>query len=605
VEVLDEAGSPYYYSTRTEGQQVELLHGVRLEGSLDVPQMMALCREHDIRLIVDAAHPFAEELHRNLIVATQNVGIPIIRYDRIYPPRAADLTWCTDYQEAMNQLEAGGIRRLLALTGVNNIGTLRPYWSKAGNECWVRILNRQLSQRIARKTQFPEDHLVYYEHDDTATLLQQLKPQAILTKESGVSGGFLEKVEAARQAGVKVLVIMRPEYPPFTPEHPSSTPEYLPSTPVPQAVRIVQVNGPHGLRRAVEQLLPDFFPLKSGLTTGTCATAAAVAAATRLLKHETPAEVPVMLPDGETIHVAVGYGPGYAYCIKQAGDDPDVTNGLEIRAMVEKSDTFVEASDTFHILGGEGVGRFTLPGFDYPPGEAAINRVPRQMIRQNLERLITPLSLREGLGVRLSVPGGADIARRTFNPRLGIEGGISIIGVSGIVKPFSEEAFIDSIRKCMQVAKASGSSRVVINSGAKSERFLKARYPGLPQQCFVQYGNYIGETLRMAHELQIPNVTLGVMLGKAVKLAEGQLDTHSRRGTMNIGFVRQLLREAGCDMDISHITLARELWEQIPQEKVGGFVKVVIDHCRKHCGPLLPDGHLTLMLISDEGEIYG
>jgi cobalt-precorrin-5B (C1)-methyltransferase len=261
----------------------------------------------------------------------------------------------------MELLEAQDIRRLLALTGVNNIGTLRPYWSKAGNECWVRILNRQLSQRIARKTQFPEDHLVYYEHDDTATLLQQLKPQAILTKESGVSGGFLEKVEAARQAGVKVLVIMRPEYPPFTPEHPSSTPEYLPSTPVPQAVRIVQVNGPHGLRRAVEQLLPDFFPLKSGLTTGTCATAAAVAAATRLLKHETPAEVPVMLPDGETIHVAVGYGPGYAYCIKQAGDDPDVTNGLEIRAMVEKSDTFVEASDTFHILGGDAVGMSTVP----------------------------------------------------------------------------------------------------------------------------------------------------------------------------------------------------------------------------------------------------
>ena len=627
VEVLEEAGSPYYYSTRTEGQQVELLHGVRLEGSLDVPKMIALCREHDIRLIVDAAHPFAEELHHNLIVAAQKVGIPIIRYDRIYPPRAADLTWCTDYQEAMNQLEAQDIRRLLALTGVNNIGTLRPYWAKAINECWVRILNRQLSQRIARKAQFPEDHLVYYEHDDTATLLRQLHPQAILTKESGLSGGFLEKVEAARLAGVKVLVIKRPPYPPLSsPSLPSpavgcaaavhssspavdcaaavhsSSPAVgcAAAVPLPQSAlpSIVTVDGPHGLRRAVERLLPSFFPLKSGLTTGTCATAAAVAAATRLLKGETSLEVPVLLPDGETIHVAVGYGPDYAYCIKQAGDDPDVTNGLEIRAMAEPS-------DGFKILGGEGVGRFTLPGFDYPPGEAAINRGPRQMIRQNLEKLFSlpPLS------VTISVPHGADIARRTFNPRLGIEGGISIIGVSGIVKPFSEEAFILSIRKCMDVAKASGTTRVVLNSGAKSERFLRQTYPTLPPQAFVQYGNYIGETLTMAADLGFPHVTLGVMLGKAVKLAEGQMDTHSRRGTMNPSFIRQMLAEADVSPDVIDdllptITLARELWERLPADCVERFARIVIAHCMAHCRPLLADATLELLLITDDGDIY-
>jgi len=599
VEVLEEAGSRYYYSTRGDGQQIELVNGVHLTGGMDVPQMVECCREYGVRLIVDAAHPFAEELHRNLLFVARHIGAPIIRYDRIYPPRSKDVVWCKDYGEALTKLEAEGIERLLALTGVNNIGTLRPYWER--HECWVRILNRPLSQMLARKAQFPEDHLVYYEDDDTRQLLEQLKPQAILTKESGLSGGFTEKVEAARAAGVRVFVIERPEYPPHTPN--------------PQNVHIEYVNGPHGLRRAVEHLLPDFFPLKSGLTTGTCATAAAVAATLQLSgqrfqtlysvadlqrSEALPTTVPVILPDGETILVPVGYGDGYAYCIKEAGDDPDVTDGIEVRASVEPA-------ERFEILGGEGVGRFTLPGFDYPPGEPAINKGPREMILRNLQSLFKSQTsnLKPQIKITISVPGGEEIARRTFNPRLGIEGGISIIGVSGIVKPFSEEAFIDSIRKCMTVAQASGTDRVVINSGAKSERFLRARYPDLPAQAFVQYGNYIGETLKMAADLAIPNVTLGVMLGKAVKLAEGHLDTHSRRATMNLDFVRQLLREADCDIDISDITLARELWDRLPAaDSRDRFVQVVIAHCAEHCRPLLSDGELEILLIDDDGNIF-
>ena len=572
VEVLEEAGSRYYYSTRGDGQQIELVNGVHLTGGMDVPQMVECCRERGVRLIVDAAHPFAEELHRNLLFVAHHVGAPIVRYDRIYPPRSNDVVWCKDYGEALSKLEAEGIENLLALTGVNNIGTLRPYWER--HECWVRILNRPLSQTLARKAQFPADHLVYYEDDDTRQLLDELKPQAILTKESGLSGGFTEKVEAARAAGVRVFVIERPAYPPHTPN--------------PQDVHIEYVDGPHGLRSAVEHLLPEFFPLKSGLTTGTCATAAAIAATIRMTSGTTPAEVPVVLPDGETIRVAVGYGDGYACCVKEAGDDPDVTDGIEVRAAVE-------LADRFEIRGGEGVGRFTLPGFDFPPGEAAINKGPREMLRRNLP---------DGLRVTISVPGGADIAKKTFNPRLGIEGGISIIGVSGIVKPFSEEAFVSSIRKCMEVAKASGSDRVVINSGAKSERFVKALYPGLPRQAFVEYGNYIGETLRMAADLGIADVTLGVMLGKAVKLAAGHLDTHSRRATMDKAFIQQMLHEAGCDIDISDITLARELWDLLPQAKKNVFARVVIAHCENHCRPLLPGGRLTILLIDDDGNIF-
>ena len=213
-------------------------------------------------------------------------------------------------------------------------------------------------------------------------------------------------------------------------------------------------------------------------------------------------------------------------------------------------------------------------------------------------------NIRGDYEVTISVRDGAELARRTFNPRLGIEGGISIIGVSGIVKPFSEEAFINSIRKCMQVAKASGSDRVVINSGGKSERFVKSLYPDLPQQAFVEYGNYIGETLAIANELDIKKVTLGVMLGKAVKLAAGNLDTHSRRVTMDKEFVTTMLHEAGIDIDISNLTLARELWDRISQEKLQDFATVVIKHCTLYCAPLLPNGNLTILLIDDNGKIY-
>ena len=568
AKVLDESGAAYWYSTRGELQDVQLAHGIRLSGGMEVPEMEVFCHEHDIRLLVDAAHPFAQALHRNVVELASRIGIPVIRYDRIYPPHDSDLVWCRDYIDAIDQLEKHGIGSLLALTGVNTITRLKPYWQ--GHECWFRILHRDESVDGALRAGFPADHLVYYGTDDTPSLLARLRPQAVITKESGTSGGFAEKIEAARQAGVRVFVVERPAYP------------------VADDVTVKYVNGPHGLRRMVEKLLPEFYPLHSGLTTGTCATAAAIAATRRLLTGEMPDQVPVVLPDGETIHVAVQYGEDYAAVIKQAGDDPDVTDGIEIRANVEKS-------DTLEIHGGEGVGRFTVPGFDFPPGEPAINKAPRQMMRDNIS---------ENVSITISVPQGAAIARRTFNPRLGIEGGISIIGVSGIVKPFSEEAFIGSIRKCVQVAAASGSDRLVINSGGKSERFVKALYPDLPGQAFVEYGNYIGETLTIAHEQGFNNVTLGVMLGKAVKLAAGNLDTHSRHTTMDKAFISQMLREAGIDLDLSDLTLARELWERIPQEKLQDFAAVVINHCARYCAPLLPNGHLTLLLITDTGIIF-
>ena len=567
AETLEESGSTYFYSTKTGEQDIVLHHGVRIDGALTAEDMQAFCREQGVRLIVDAAHPFAERLHLTIAQVSLDLQIPIVRYERIYPPRNPDITWINDYSDLDYILpslsrEGQGVGRLLATTGVQSIFKLK-HLEELGIKFIYRILNRESSIVLAHQQGATDDQLCYYEDGGMPSA------DAILMKESGISGGFVEKVAEARAKGMRIIVIKRPEG--FMKNGTWFT-----------------VNGPYGLRRIVEKFLPEFFPLHSGLTTGTCATAAAIADTIRLIKGETPAEVPVLLPDGETILVPVGYTDGYAYCIKEAGDDPDVTDGIEVRAKVEPA-------NCFEILGGEGVGRFTLPGFDYPPGEAAINKGPREMMRQNIK---------ENVRLTISVAGGDEIAKRTFNPRLGIEGGISIIGVSGIVKPFSEEAFIDSIRKCMTVAKASGTDSVVINSGAKSERFLKALYPNLPQQAFVQYGNYIGETLKMADELHIPNITLGVMLGKAVKLAEGQLDTHSRKSTMNIGFIQKMLNEAHIEISLENITLARELWEKIPRDQLPTFCNVVIRHCETYCKPLLPNGHLTILLISDDGTIH-
>ncbi len=576
IEALEEAGNTFYYSTKTGEQEVSLHHGVAISGAMDAAAMTTFCQAHEVGLLVDAAHPFAEVLHQTVAKVAESMGIPAIRFERIFPPHDPDIVWCDDFDDAIRKIDA---RVLLATTGVQSINKLKPLEAK-GVRIIHRILNRESSIHLAHEQGATDEQLCFYPDTPNA--------DSVLMKESGESGGFLEKVEEARRLGMKMYAILRPDTP----------------------IVFHRVNGEHGLRRMVEKLLPDFYPLHSGLTTGTCATAAAVAATTRLLKGETPSEVPVILPNGETIMVAVGYGENDAYCIKEAGDDPDVTDGIEIRAKVERA-------EQFEIVGGVGVGRFTLPGFDYPVGEAAINKGPRQMLKNNIAFLLKnhpnsfPLPIMgERLGVRvcISVPQGEAIAQKTFNPRLGIEGGISIIGVSGIVKPFSEEAFIESIRKCMEVAKASGTERVVIHSGAKSANFLQKHYPHLPQQAFVEYGNAIGATLQIANDLRIPHIVLGIMLGKAVKLAEGHLDTHSKKQTMNKAFIVQMLQEAGCAPQtiakVKDITLARELWGIIPSEQLKDFTHTVVSHCEQHCRPLLPCGNLTILLIDDDGIIH-
>lgn len=604
VRVADEAAATYYYSTKGTLQSIECAHGIRLTGAMNAEEMECFCRDHAIKLLIDAAHPFAQVLHQTIEKVSKCLQIPVIRYERRYPPRDEDLTWCDSYADAIHQMENKGIQRLLALSGVNTLAPLRPYWRS--HTTWFRILEREESLSLAEKQGFPQERLVFYrEGEDELKLLEQLHPDAILTKESGFSGYFTDKVNAARQFGIPVFVVKRPA---------------LPET-------FYRVYGEDGLRKQIERLLPEFFPLKSGYTTGACATAAAKAALLTLLSRKEQTESQITLPSGEQITLPVAYTE-WAGCsatctvIKESGDDPDVTNHSRIRVTVQLSldasgcakpmaqEEYcqeTESDDTGRVIfqAGEGVGTVTLPGLGLKVGGPAINATPRKMIRQELIPLLpSPDSVAI---VTVSVPGGEELAKRTFNPKLGIIGGISIIGTSGIVRPFSSDAFIASIRKEASVAKAIGCETLVINSGAKSERYLRSLYASLPPQSFVHYGNFIGETLKIAADLGFKQVILGIMIGKAVKLAEGFLDTHSKKVVMNKGFLQDVAKEAKCEeatVDaINRITLARELWELLAEKEQNRFFPLLLQKCKSYCAPILPDGELTLLLISEEGKV--
>lgn len=578
VRVLDEAARPYYYSTRGDSQHIASPHAITLTGGMDNVEMEEFCRDKGIRLMIDAAHPFASRLHATVAQVSRTLDLPVIRFERLYPPRDSDIIWCRDFPDAVNRLRSLGITRLLALTGVQTIADLAQWWQEGDVECWFRILDRPESRRLAIRQGFPSDHLVPYDGDDPYGLMKRLHPEAIITKESGLSGGFEEKLHAARRLGIRILAIERP--------------------PMPED--FITVTGSHGLRRQIETLLPGFYTLRTGFTTGACATAASKAALTALLTgNDSIQDITFTLPNGEIMRMPVGNitihsaTSATATVIKDAGDDPDVTHGRQITATVTCSDS--HAGIIFH--GGEGVGTVTLPGLGLPIGSPAINPTPRSMMTRELSAL-TP----RGLDVTISVPGGRELALKTFNPRLGIEGGISIIGTSGIVRPFSNEAFTASIRREMQVALAIGSSRIVLNSGAKSEHLVRALYPDLPAQSFIHYGNAVGEAIRIAAELQVPRLTIGLMIGKAVKLAEGNLDTHSNKVTLNRDFLRNVANEAGCTPAalevIDTLTLARELWTRLTPADSARFFPRILTLCHTTLTPLY-HSPLTTLLISD------
>ncbi len=336
---------------------------------------------------------------------------------------------------------------------------------------------------------------------------------------------------------------------------------------------------------------------RKGITTGTCATAGAKAALKFLLTGEKVSEVAVRLPSGQLLMVPVkdlGGDQNTAWCtvIKDGGDDPDITTGLPIVAQVQ-----VQESREIQIVGGPGVGQVTKPGLPVPPGQAAINPVPRKMIKENVREV---LGRDLGAIIKISVPGGEKIALKTLNPQLGIIGGISILGTSGIVEPMSEEAFRDSLAVRVRQIKALGADTLVLVPGKIGEKAAAEKYNIAPQ-LIAQMSNFVGFMLEQAQKEGFQEVLILGHLGKTVKLAAGIFHTHSRQADGRLETMAAYLGTLGATG-----SLIQEVLDQTTTEgavtliKNAGFselFEVLAEKGEKRCKQFLKTDSLEIGLV--------
>ena len=300
--------------------------------------------------------------------------------------------------------------------------------------------------------------------------------------------------------------------------------------------------------------LVDGKKLRFGYTTGTCAAAAAKAATLYLLTGRAPKTVQIHTPKGIDLTLPVEEAArkeSAARCAvrKFSGDDPDVTDGALVFATVTISET-----PGIHIDGGQGVGRAIKPGLKVPVGAAAINPGPRAMIEQAVREALDQIEEVRGMDVVISVPEGEALAAKTFNPRLGIVGGISILGTSGIVEPMSEEALVDSIRLEIRQRKALGDQRLILAPGNYGTDFLRDTF-GVGEERIVKVSNYIGKALDTAVEVGFTEVLLAGHIGKLVKLSGGIMNTHSREGDGRAELMAASALRAGADGDTARAIL--------------------------------------------------
>lgn len=272
--------------------------------------------------------------------------------------------------------------------------------------------------------------------------------------------------------------------------------------------------------------------MRHGFTTGSCAAAASKAAAYMLLTGHRKNQITIETPGGisytaEIIDIHIGEHCASCAVVKDGGDDPDVTTGMKIYSKVSLTEEADGKCAVLHIDGGEGVGRVTRPGLDQSVGNAAINHVPRAMIAKEVSEVCALLDYRGGLDIVISVPGGEALAARTFNPRLGIVGGISILGTSGIVEPMSSQALLDTIRVELNQRRAEGYDSVAVTPGNYGRDYMKRRY-GYDLDRSVKCSNFIGQTIDMAAELGFQRILLTGHIGKLIKVAGGIMNTHSR-----------------------------------------------------------------------------
>ncbi len=291
---------------------------------------------------------------------------------------------------------------------------------------------------------------------------------------------------------------------------------------------------------------------RKGYTTGACSAAAARAATLGLLTGSVAEQIESLLPNGQrvnfTVHEgSVADGLAHAVIIKDAGDDPDCTHDAHLTADVR---LVSDSANKVQLKGGNGVGTITMRGLGLEVGGPAINPVPRKNIEANIREVASELLRTQSLEVTISVPGGQDMAKKTLNDRLGIINGISILGTTGIVHPYSTAAFRASVVQGVQVAANQGQQAVVLTTGGRTEKFTIRELTDLDPACFVQMGDFLGPALDTAQQVGIKQIIIGGMVGKLTKIAQGEVITHARRNPVNTQLLADIAQQVGADATV-------------------------------------------------------
>lgn len=349
---------------------------------------------------------------------------------------------------------------------------------------------------------------------------------------------------------------------------------------------------------------------RTGFSTGACAAAATRAALTALIAKKAVEEVDLILPSGEQARFRLSecvFLPEAVRCgvVKDAGDDPDVTHGATIQSTV----FIIPESGVILLEAGEGVGKVTLPGLGLEVGSPDITRVPQKMIMKAVEETAKDLLRTKGVRVIISVPRGEELAKKTELVRLGVIGGIGILGTTGIVRPYSTSAFRAGISIAVAVAKKSGLSHLVITTGGMSEKFAR-KHLDLPEGAFIQMGDFVGFTLQECVKKKIERVTISGMIGKLSKMAMGKMMTHAAGSEVDTGFLAELARSCGASGEtinrIQKANTGRHVAEIVQSQGPASFFDLlslkVCEAANRHVR-----GALTVecLLTDFEGNVIG
>ena len=353
--------------------------------------------------------------------------------------------------------------------------------------------------------------------------------------------------------------------------------------------------------------------LRTGFTTGTCAAATTKAALSMLINGKKLSNVSVSLPKGKQMTVNISWSKYdndisvTAAVIKDGGDDPDVTNGAEICAKV----SFLDTADKIIIDGGKGVGRVTKPGLGLEIGKAAINPTPLKMINQAIDEILGELKHRYGVSVIISVPKGEEIAKKTDNPRLGIIGGISILGTTGIVIPYSTASFAASIRQSIDVSRAMGSDSVILTTGGRSEDFARSIYGNsIADHAYIQIGDFIGFAIKQCALKKIKKAYVVGFIGKLTKMAMGIKQTHVKGSHVDMNFLAELASRCGADSElVNKIMLAntaRHAGELVDEFGLALFYDMLCQEVHRHLSKYSESQlQIKIILLDFEGKIIG